>query len=286
MEEKLRQKLRSLEIKARQLADNRLVGEWKSNVLGQGLEFRDLRDYVPGDDIRRLDWKATARTGKPQLRQFQEERQQTIHLGLDLSASMDFGDKLQYSRELLTLIGWTAVLQKDRFALTGFTDKIEFSRSPSRGEAQLWSSLQDIFSHETQSKKTGFKSLWRHFFQILNHKSTVIVISDFYGDPDLPSLKALAQRHDLWIIHITDPREFAQGGLVNLMDSETGEKKWVDTSQKKENHRMGFMSEEERIRFSLEIRRGGGWYAHFPVTRDPFSGLMEFLKTRERLLHV
>lgn len=289
MDPSLRTRLRFLEIRARHLADSRLLGEWISNIQGQGLDFRDLRDYVPGDDIRRLDWKATARTGKPHIRQFQEDRQQTVHLALDLSASMNWGLKAQRASEILALVGWAAVLQKDRFSLTGFTDRLEFTREPRRGEAQLWSALQDLMTFRPQGKKTQFSSLWNLWFSSLTHRSTCILLSDFQVEMpqlDMGALKALAAKHDLWIFHIHDPAELASGGLVELEDAESGARSWVDASQGSRLKKNRYLLEEERLSFASQIRKNGGWYGYFPVDQDPFALLLEFLKKRERVVHV
>lgn len=287
IDESLRKRLKSLQIKARHLADSPLAGEWTSNVLGQGLEFRDLREYVPGDDIRRLDWKATARTGRAHLRQFRQDRQKTVHLALDLSASMSYGTKAQRARELFTLLGWTAVLHRDRFALVGFTEKLEFHRPPAQGEPQLWAGLQQFFSLEPQSVKTDFGPLWTYWRHTLNHRATCIVISDFAGSWDVNSLRGLCQRHDLWVFHVSDPVEVegSDGGLVRLRDPENGSQAWADISPQVQKGRQMAWEEARRQELEQEIRRAGGWYAHFPGDQDYFPILMDFLRKRDRIIH-
>lgn len=289
MDPKLRSRLKDLEIRARHLAGHRLLGEWSANIQGQGLEFRDLRDYVPGDDLRRLDWKATARTGRPQIRQFREDRHQTVQLALDLSASMEGGSKAQRAGEILAMVSWAAVLRKDRFALTGFSDRIEFFRPPSQGEAQLWSTLQDVLTLQARGRKTSFSPLLHHWMSTILHRSTCIILSDFQveeDDLDLGHLKALAARHDLWIFHLADRRELEEGGLCAIKDSETGDRAWVDASSGRALLRQRYLNEEARLVFSAKIRKAGAWYAHFPVDRDPFPLLLEFLHRRGRVIHV
>lgn len=320
----LRQKLRRLEIKARHLADSRLMGEWRSNVPGQGLEFRDLRDYVIGDDLRRLDWKATARTGRAQLRQFQEERRQTVRLACDLSASMAGEAKRSLQLELVALLGWAVVLQKDLLDLWGFAGGLEFRRPPLGGEGALWAALQDLAQRApgTQAAAganpapgfkrpaggpdaaggptagapsaaagpgkappragTDFSALWRQAMQLLVQPTTLIVVTDLWGDLDETRLRGLARRHDLWIFHIAEEPGPEDGGLVCLEDAETGEVRWVDTSARgpAEGGPAGARA------WARRLRDLGAWYARFPLGEDPYPRLLEFLRQRSRFVHV
>lgn len=287
MDDALRRKLRKLEIGALRLVDGRFLGEWSSNVRGQGLDFQDLREYVPGDDVRHLDWKATARSGRAQLRRFSEDRQQSIWIAIDLSASMR-GAKAEFARELLAALGWAAIKQSDRFGVLGFTDRVELHRPPARGEAQLWASLEDVLGHEAASPKTSLGPAWSFFSRRPTHRSTIIVLSDFRAELDSPGLGALASRHELLAFRIHDPREDGEaaagsrspGRLALVSDGESGRRAWIDFSKRG----MAAALAEESARFGrelkLECRRRGAWYAEFRADRDFLPPLIEFFHRR------
>jgi uncharacterized protein (DUF58 family) len=214
MDPALRRRMKELEIRSLRLVNSRFMGEWASNMRGQGLEFRDLREYVPGDDVRRLDWKATARSGHPQLRRYNEDRQQNIYLAVDLSASMA-GRKAELALQMAAVLGWAAVKQGDRFGLAGFTDTVEIHRPPARGEAQLWATLEDLLQYAPASKQTNFGPLWKFFLKHLAHRATIIILSDFASGVDAHMLGALAMKHEILAFQISDPREegiFSSGG--------------------------------------------------------------------------
>jgi uncharacterized protein (DUF58 family) len=281
----LRRRVKDLEIRALHLVSGRFMGEWASNMRGQGLEFRDLREYVIGDDVRRLDWKATARSGRPQLRQFTEERQQHIWFALDLSASMD-GKKTALARELLAVLGWAAVKQGDPFALMGFSDRVEFSRQPARGEAQLWASVEDVVGCERQSKQTDFAPVWEFFLKRLRARATIVIVSDFSSGLDKRMLSALAMRHEVLAFRLSDPREEGRidGGLSMFEDSETGEMAWVDLSSSSASARLRDMSDEDRERTKRELRKAGVWHQSFAVGEDFLLPLMEFFHRRREVI--
>lgn len=280
-----RRRVKDLEIRALRLVSGRFMGEWASNMRGQGLEFRDLREYVIGDDVRRLDWKATARSGRPQLRQFTEERQQPIWLALDLSASMD-GKKAELARQLLAVLGWAAVKQGDPFALMGFSDRVEFSRQPARGEAQLWASVEDVVGCVPQSKQTNFAPVWEFFLKRLRARSTIVIVSDFSSGLDKRMLSALAMRHEVLAFQLSDPREEGRidGGLSMFEDSETGELVWVDLSSSSASARLREMSDDARARTKAELRKAGVWYQSFSAGEDFLLSLMEFFHRRREVL--
>ncbi len=285
MDATLRKKLRELEIGALRLVSNRFMGEWSSNVRGQGLEFRDLREYVIGDDVRRLDWKATARSGRPQLRRFSEDRQQTIWLALDLSASME-GSKAEMARQMLAVLGWAAVKQADRFGLVGFSDHVEVHCPPARGEAQLWAALEQVLSYQAQSPKTDLGPLWQFFLKQLVHRSTIIIMSDFWGGLDQKMLRALASKHEILALQVLDPRElsFTSGGLVPIYDPETGQKTWADVSSAARARKLAQANEAARQELRIALRKAGVWYTWFSSAEDFLPGLMEFFHRRMEVL--
>jgi uncharacterized protein (DUF58 family) len=270
MDPSLRRRMKELEIRSLHLVNSRFMGEWASNMRGQGLEFRDLREYVPGDDVRRLDWKATARSGKPQLRQ------------------------------ILAVLGWAAVKQGDRFAVMGFSDTVELHRPPARGEAQLWAALEDVFSHVPRSRVTSFAPVWEFFLKRLTHRATIIILSDFAAGLDTRMLTALSMRHDVMAFQLVDPQESGQnndsktgadkrsatGGLGFYQDSESGEKVWVDLSSTVAFRRLDALNAEERNKTRNDLRKAGVWYNSFLSGQDFLPPLMEFFHRRREVLSV
>jgi uncharacterized protein (DUF58 family) len=285
MDAATRQRLRRLEISALRLVNGRFLGEWSSNVRGQGLDFQDLREYVPGDDVRHLDWKATARSGRPQLRRFTEDRQQSIWLAIDLSASME-GAKAELARELVAVLGWAAIKQSDRFGIIGFTDRVEIHRPPAKGEAQLWASLEDILGHETRSPKTSFGPVWDFCSRQLGHRSTIIVLSDFRAELDGRALGALASRHELLAFRVLDPLDEGEieGRLALVTDGESGARAWVDFSRRGMAERLSMEIAQSGEAIRREFRRHGAWYAEFRAGEDYLAPLMKFFHGRREAI--
>ncbi len=286
----LRQRVKELEVRALKLVSHRFMGEWESNMRGQGLEFRDLREYVSGDDIRRIDWKATARSGRAQLRQFTEERQQRIWFALDRSASME-GAKERLAGEILAVLGWAAVTQGDAFGLVTFTDSIEKTILPARGEAALWAAVEAAVSDEPSSKRTGFAPLFSFFMNSVRTRSTVIILSDF-ADPKfwgsnfdsgaVKRLGTLALAHDVIALRLRDP--VAQGrfqaGLAPVVDPETGDRIWVDLSSKKNLELLRAAEEKRSAALSLSFRKTGVRNQTFDAGADFVPPLMDLFRRR------
>lgn len=287
MDPSLRRRMKELEIRSLHLVNSRFMGEWASNMRGQGLEFRDLREYVPGDDVRRLDWKATARSGHPQLRRYNEDRQQNIWLGIDLSASME-GRKADLALEMAAVLGWAAVKQGDRFGLMAFTDSVELHRPPARGEAQLWAVLEDLVEHKTRSKLTGFAEVWKFFLKHLSHRATIIILSDFASGLDIRMLGALAMHHEVLAFQLVDPRETGEQiscpGLAPFEDSETGDLSWIDLSAGDVARKLGESSRTSQDQIRAGLRKAGVWYNTFTVDQDFIPPLMEFFHRRMEVL--
>ncbi|HOC30022.1 MAG TPA: DUF58 domain-containing protein [Treponemataceae bacterium] len=297
----LRQRVRELEVRALKLVSHRFMGEWASNMRGQGLEFRDLREYVPGDDIRRIDWKATARSGRAQLRQFTEERQQHIWFALDRSASME-GNKARLAGEILAVLGWAAVTQGDPFGLVTFTDSVEKTILPARGEANLWAAVEAAVSGEPSSNRTDFAPLFRFFMNTARARSTLIILSD-WSAPDLTSglpagasrsagsawasasrrLGALALAHDVIALRVRDPS--VQGGypagLAPVVDPESGKRMWVDLSSKKNLELLRTAEEKRTAALNLSFRKAGVWSQTFDSGADFVPPLMELFRRRD-----
>jgi len=287
MDPELRQRLKKLEVQALRLVNSRFLGEWTSNVKGQGLDFRDLREYVPGDDVRRLDWKATARSGKAQLRQFSEDRQQTLWLALDLSASME-GSKENLARQMLAALAWAAVKQGDRFGLLGFTKTVEIHKKPARGEVQLWAALEAVLNYKKQYAQTDFQALLDFFLKQSTHRSTIIILSDFQAELDIKTLKALSARHEVIAFHLLETRFDLNktGGLVYFYDSETSETAWVDASSRSFQEKFQEAETLRKQRLKSLFGTSAAWYKEFSAEKDFVPDLLSFFHQRREVLGV
>ena len=229
------QALRLLEIQCRFPVENLLAGEYHSVFKGRGVEFEEVREYAPGDDVRMMDWKVTARTGRPHIKRFIEERELMIYLAVDISASMDFGkgrSKREVAAEVCALIAGAAVKNNDRVGLILFTDQIEMMIPPGKGMAHLRRILDALLHHPAKGKKTDIKVAVEALAHLAQNRSVTLVISDFLTDDFLTEIETIAFRHDLTAVQIRSEHDYAPPikELMRVEDSEEGGARWIDFS--------------------------------------------------------
>lgn len=229
-------KVQRIEIYTRNLVNSVFSGEYHSVFKGRGIEFSEVRAYVPGDDIRSIDWNVTARSGAPHVKVFHEERELTIMLLVDASSSGNFGTvkqmKQELAAEICALLAMSAIKNNDRVGLVMFTDRIEKHIPPKKGRKHVLRVIRELLTVEPTGQGTDMNAGLEYVSKVLKRKCVVFLISDFLsGDYD-KALKVAARKHDIIPIVISDPREkeFPDMGIVNLEDAETGEKILVDTS--------------------------------------------------------
>lgn len=239
IEKEVLKKIRRIQIRTSRAVTDVFAGQYKSVFKGKGMEFDEVREYVPGDDIRSIDWNVTARSGHPHIKKFVEEREQTVMLMVDLSASMYFGTKGQLKRqlaaELSSLLAFSAIRNNDRVGLILFSDQIECYVPPRKGLKHVLRIIRDILYHKPQGKKTDISKALEHLAKVCKRKSVVFLISDFFDLSYKRSMAIANKRHDLVAISINDDfeKEFSQGSLITFEDAETGEQVLVDTSSAK-----------------------------------------------------
>ncbi len=213
-------------------------GEYHSAFRGRGIEFSEVRPYQVGDDVRSIDWNVSARMGEPYIKLFEEEREQTLLLMVDISGSEDFGSsgtaKRDVAAELCAVLGFSAIRNNDKVGLLMFSDEIERFVPPRKGRRHVLRIIRDLYVHDPRSKGTNVKSALDHAHHMLNRRSIVILVSDFLDADYDKALRTLAQKHDVVAIRLLDPREEAlpKVGLLSLMDAETGQPVLVDTSSR------------------------------------------------------
>jgi uncharacterized protein (DUF58 family) len=231
-------KVKLLEISTRKLVNNIFAGEYHTVFKGQGMTFADFREYVPGDDIRHISWTLTARAGRPYIKKFDEERELSLMLVVDVSGSSDFGSQGNFKGEVMAhiaaLMAFSAARNKDQVGLLLFSDQVEHYVPPKKGQGHIRRILRDLYYHKPKSQKTRMDSSLRFLQGLLKKRSLIFIISDFYDSQFDVSLSLLGKKHEVVAVVVQDEKEknFPDLGLVDLFDPETSETITVDSSSK------------------------------------------------------
>ncbi len=276
-----------LELRTRGLVNTLFAGEYRSVFKGQGMEFSEVREYQPGDEVRSIDWNVTARMRKPYVKRYIEERELTVMLAVDLSGSERFGTqrrfKSELASELAAVLAMSAIRNNDRVGAVLFSDRIEHVVPPRKGRRHALRLVRDLLVFEPVGKGTDLAAALDYTGKMLAHKSIIFVVSDFQS-PDLEQpLKLLAQRHDVVAVTVDDPSEetLPDIGLARFVDPETGESLDVDTSDPEVRARFaGAVAEELTLRRRM-LRRLA--IDEIPVRTDAgvVDPLIKFFRTRE-----
>ncbi len=249
--EEILRKVRRIEIISKKSSSEVFSGEYHSAFKGRGMEFSEVREYYPGDEIRFIDWNVSSRMGKIYVKQFVEERELTVILAVDLSSSLDFfsGEKSKkdVAAEISAIIAFTANNNKDKVGLLAFTDKVELYIPPKRGRSHLLRIIKEILTFKPNSRGTSIENGLTYLNKVIKKKVIVFLISDFIDkDFSLP-LRISGRKHDLIAINISDKREIVlpEKGIFRLRDSESGEEFMVDFSSEKIRRKFRLQNERE-----------------------------------------
>lgn len=235
----LLKQVRQIEIRTKGLVNQVFSGEYHSVFKGRGMEFSEVREYQFGDDIRNIDWNVTARFGHPYIKVFEEERELTVMLLVDMSGSQVFGSgektKQQIAAELSAILAFSALKNNDKVGLILFTDEIEKYVSPRKGRSHVLRIIRDLLSFEPRGNKTDIKSALEYFNHAVKKRCIVFLISDFLDDNYERILKIIGRKHDLVGIVLNDRREsvLPKVGLIKFRDAETGEIRFIDSNDRK-----------------------------------------------------
>ena len=247
-------KVRKIEIKARGLSRQLFSGEYHSAFKGRGMAFSEVREYQYGDDVRNIDWNVTARLNHPYVKIFEEERELTVMLLVDVSGSNRFGTHHQFTEELVAevaaTLAFSAIQNNDKVGVILFSDKIEMFIPPKKGSSHILRIIRELITFEPTSNGTDLSEGLRYFTNVIKKRSTAFLLSDFYDDNYTDALKIATSKHDLVAIRIADEKEshLPDLGLAKFYDPETGETIWIDTAEK--NIRDEFAS-----RYSAHTKR-------------------------------
>ena len=257
----LLKQVRQIEIRTKGLVNQVFSGEYHSVFKGRGMEFSEVREYQFGDDIRNIDWNVTARFGHPYIKVFEEERELTVMLMIDLSGSLMFGSvsktKQRIAAELSAILAFSALKNNDKVGLILFTDKIEKFVPPRKGKKHVLRIIREVLSFEPEGKATNLKGALEYMNNAIKKKSIAFLISDFIDEGYEKILRIVGRKHDLIGIVLDDRREkeIPNIGLVKLVDSETGAERWIDTSSKRVRSQMILdRKASEKIRNSIFVK--------------------------------
>lgn len=290
MSKEILKKVRQIEIRTKNVVNDFFGGDYHSNFKGRGMTFSEVREYVPGDDVRSIDWNVTARTGKPHIKIFEEERELSVLILIDVSSSGVFGSKkdlkIDLGVEIAAMLSFSAIKNNDKVGLALFSDKIEKYIPPKKGKKHVLRLITDIVNHdfENSNKRTSIKTAIDFANKISKRKSVIFLISDFIDNNFWNELKFLNFKHDVVGLQIYDSyeRNFPNVGLINIHDSETGENTWIDTTSKKNRDKFQKNSDEKLDKFSMKCKNIGFDLLQINTDDDYIKFLMQFFRSRAK----
>ena len=283
----LARRIRHLEISTSRAVNDVLAGEYHSVFKGRGMEFAEVRDYVPGDDVRFIDWNVTARTGQPYVKQYVEERELTIFLLVDLSASGSFGStgrsKNEVAAELCGLLAFSAIKNNDRVGMLLFTDRVERFIPPKKGSRHVLRLIRELLDFKPQGSGTDLAAALDYFGRVRSRRAVAFLVSDFLAADYERQLQVAARRHDLIAISVSDPAELElpEAGLLELADAESGATLLVDTSDRRVRERYRQLARQWRVKLAASLRRLGVDHIDLVTSADPVGDLVRFFRMRE-----
>jgi uncharacterized protein (DUF58 family) len=282
----LLKKVRKIEIKTKGLSNHIFAGEYHTAFKGKGMAFSEVREYQPGDDIRTIDWNVTARYNAPFVKVFEEEREMTVMLLIDVSASGNFGTQEQFKRELATelsaILAFSAIKNNDKVGVIFFTDKVEQFIPPKKGKSHILRIIREVLAFQPTGKGTDIAGALEYFSAVIKKRSICFILSDFMSKEFDRPLKIASKKHDLVALRIHDTREdtLPNVGLVPMQDAETEEMIFVDTSSKKVRDNFA----KNRIKATEKLRKlfpaSGVDLIDITTGTDYVKPLINFFKTR------
>jgi uncharacterized protein (DUF58 family) len=282
----LLKKVRKIEIKTRGLSKNIFAGEYHSAFKGRGMSFSEVREYQYGDDIRSIDWNVTARFNHPYIKIFEEERELTVMLLIDISGSRNFGSQTQLKKNMITeiaaVLSFSAIQNNDKIGAILFSDQVEKFIPPKKGRKHILRIIRELIDYQPKSQGTDISEGLRYFSNAIKKRSTAFLISDFMDEDYEEALRIANKRHDLIALNIYDLRETELPGIgmVRLKDAETGRSTWVDTSSRKTRERYKTFMEKESARFKDLMLRTGLDSVSIRTDEDYVKPLMNLFKRR------
>ncbi len=281
-------KIRRLEVRTRGLVDELFGGEYHSAFKGRGIEFAEVRPYQIGDDVRTIDWNVSARMGETYVKRYEEEREQTLMLLVDVSASGDFGSgakqKREVSAEVSALLAFSAIRNNDKVGLLLFSDRVEQFVRPAKGRRHVLRLIRELFACEPAGAGTDLAEALRYARGVLRRRAVVLVISDFFDEDYETMLRAVALRHDAVAVQLRDPREseLPDVGLLELADAETGETRLIDTGSRAARRAFAERARRRQTATAARLRRARADHVLLPTDAHYLEPLVRFFRRRRR----
>jgi len=282
----LLKKVRKIEIKTRRLSDHIFGGEYHSTFKGRGMTFSEVRQYQFGDDVRNIDWNVTARYNEPYIKVFEEERELTMMLMVDVSGSEMFGTEQQFKNEVVTEIAATlafsATQNNDKIGLILFSDKVELYIPPKKGRSHVLRIIRELIEFKPESKHTNLAEALKFLSNVMKKKAIVFVLSDFIADDYSQTMKIVSGKHDVTGIRVYDKREeeIPNLGMVQMQDEETGELMLVNTSSKKVRINYGKFYHEKVNYYKESFTKSGAGVINCRVDESYVKKLLGYFKRR------
>ena len=281
-------KIRHIELSSRKIVDSLFSGEYHSVFKGQGIEFAEVRPYQPGDDVRSIDWNVTARFGEPFIKIFDEARELTVILMVDVSASGGFGTqgkfKSEISAELCATIAFSAVKNNDKVGLLIFSDHVELFIPPAKGRKHVLRLIRELLFFKPQGRATDLKGALDSLNRTVKKKAIVFLVSDFDDEGFEKPLRAAAARHDLIAVEVSDPaeKELPDVGLITLKDAESGEEVLVDSSNEEFRWKLKRELRRKDERLTKLLRACKIDRINISTSKSPVEPLVKFFRRREK----
>lgn len=282
----LLKRVRKIEIKTRGLSRNIFAGEYHSAFKGRGMAFSEVREYRYGDDIRNIDWNVTARFNHPYIKIYEEERELTVILLIDVSGSRNFGTRTQLKKNMITeiaaVLSFSAIQNNDKIGVILFSDRVEKFIPPKKGRQHILRIIRELIEFEPESQGTDISEGLRYFTNAIKKRSTAFLISDFIDDDYEEALRIANKRHDIIAMNIYDLREteLPRAGLVRLKDAETGRTLWIDTGNRNIRERYAGYWQQEYDTFRDLMMRTGVDSVSIRTDEDYVRPLMNLFKRR------
>ncbi len=283
----LLKKVRKIEIKTRGLSSNIFAGEYHSSFKGQGMAFSEVREYQYGDAIRNIDWNVTAKLNKPYVKIYEEERELTVMLLVDMSGSQDFGSRVRLKREMVTEIAATlsfsAIQNNDKIGMLIFSDKIEKLILPQKGRKHILRIIRELLEFEPENKGTDIPAALEYFTKMIKRRCTAFLLSDFNDKQNLKDALSIANhKHDIVAIRIYDKLEASLPniGLIRISDAETNQEKWLDTGSKATREAFTTNYNTRMKELDNAFTKSGVDHVAIPCDEDFVKPLMTLFKKR------
>ena len=250
-------KIKKIHIKTGRIVNTMMAGQYKSVFRGSGIEFEEVREYSPGDEVKNIDWKVSARMGRPYIKVYREERELIVMLLVDMSASGQFGTtenlKMETAAEIASILAFNAIRNNDKVGAILFTDRVEKYIPPKKGSSHVWRVIKEMFTFKPEYKGTDIQNALGYLGRVCRKKTVSFLISDFLSQDYLRQLRLASKKHELISVLLSDPGEFSlpEAGILALEDFETGEHFYLDASDEETRRKFNAMKTHE-YRNSLE----------------------------------